>query len=118
MTNVEQLVDTRNLTLEWPRPGGRVEWYALRWWPLEAGGAAGARNLSAPAGPARAALPGLEPGRGYTLTIAAHSYNLTSDTFTMDVRTRPLIQSEMTIVNEPGGDDNDTLSTILVSTMS
>ncbi|XP_022829301.1 tyrosine-protein phosphatase 10D-like [Spodoptera litura] len=75
------------------------------------------RNYSvwAPAGPrARAALDGLQPGRAYSVSIAAHSYNLSSDVFTMDTRTRPLIQSEMTIVNEPGtDDDNDTASTTL-----
>ncbi|XP_047019276.1 tyrosine-protein phosphatase 10D isoform X1 [Helicoverpa zea] len=121
VSNVEQLVDTRNMTLEWPVPGGRVEWYSLRWWPTEAGGAAGARNLSAPAAArtVRAALAGLEPGRGYTLAIAAHSYNLTSDLFTMETRTRPLIQSEMTIVNQKdSGDDNDTLTTTLKVTFT
>ncbi|CAH0628548.1 unnamed protein product [Chrysodeixis includens] len=62
VTNVEQLVDTRNLTLEWPRPGGRVEWYALRWWPLEAGGAAGAQPVRARRARARrAARPGARP---------------------------------------------------------
>lgn len=115
VSNVEQLVDTRNMTLEWPVPGGRVEWYSLHWRPVGPGAAAGDRNLSAPAGPrARAALDGLQPGRAYTVSIAAHSHNLSSDVFTMDTRTRPLIQSEMTIVNEPGtDDDNDTASTTL-----
>uniref|UniRef100_A0A2A4JIC7 Fibronectin type-III domain-containing protein n=1 Tax=Heliothis virescens TaxID=7102 RepID=A0A2A4JIC7_HELVI len=50
VSNVEQLVDTRNMTLEWPVPGGRVECTALAGGP-RGGGAAGARNLSAP--PAR-----------------------------------------------------------------
>ncbi|XP_068628161.1 tyrosine-protein phosphatase 10D [Battus philenor] len=121
VSNVEQLADTLNMTLEWPRPAGRVEWYELRWWPdadeLEQGGeteeAAGARNMSAGEGRrARALLGGLRPGRGYVVSIAAHSYNLTSDLFTMHARTRPVIQSEM-IVNEsswPESDDNETVS--------
>lgn len=89
VSNVEQLVDTRNMTLEWPVPGGRVEWYSLHWRPVGPGAAAGDRNLSAPAGPrARAALDGLQPGRAYTVSIAAHSHNLSSDVFTMDTRTR------------------------------
>ncbi|XP_052756791.1 LOW QUALITY PROTEIN: tyrosine-protein phosphatase 10D-like [Galleria mellonella] len=144
VSNVAQLADTRNMTLEWPRAAGRVDWYELRWWPRDdpagparcggggggaAGGAAGAagadgaaaqsRRLQPAPGPARlerALLDGLQPGLGYGVSIAAHSYNLTSDLFTMDTRTRPLIQSEMTIVNESDGDadaDNETLSTTL-----
>ncbi|CAH2062689.1 unnamed protein product, partial [Iphiclides podalirius] len=134
VSNVEQLADTLNMTLEWPRPAGRVEWYELRWWPAgdgpepegaegaegaegqpEGAEGAGARNISAGAGSARrvrALLGGLRPGRGYNVSIAAHSYNLTSDLFTMHARTRPVIQSEM-IVNEssrPESDDNETVS--------
>lgn len=86
---------------------GRVEWYSVRWWardPAEGGGE-GARNLTAAEGAAegagageggvegvrgtvRALIPGLASGVGYTVAIAAHSYNLTSDIFTMDTRTR------------------------------
>lgn len=96
VSNVAQLVDTRNLTLEWPRPAGRVDAYRLRWWPLagEAPSAPSApyeRALPAPAPSSRvvrALLDGLQPGVGYTLTVAAHSYNLTSDLFTMETRTR------------------------------
>ncbi|CAG9792265.1 unnamed protein product [Diatraea saccharalis] len=117
VSNVGQLVDTRNMTLEWPRPAGRVEFYSLRWWRAdgsEGAGAQGARNVTAEGGGrlARALLSGLSPGAPYTVTIAAHSYDLVSDLFTMDTRTRPLIQSEMTIVTESGTDeaDNDTES--------
>ncbi|XP_047545412.1 tyrosine-protein phosphatase 10D-like isoform X5 [Vanessa atalanta] len=125
VSNVAQLADTRNVTLEWPRPAGRVEWYEVRWWASEqaggaagaAGAAGGARNVSAEGGArtVRALLGELAPGRGYSVSIAAHSHELASDIFTMHTRTRPLIQSEMTIVNESGdGDDNDTLPAILV----
>lgn len=96
MSNVAQLVDTRNMTLEWPRPEGRVEWYELRWWAHEGEGERGAaagervRNLTAPppsVRTVRALIDGLEPGAGYTVTVAAHSYNLTGDLFTMETRT-------------------------------
>lgn len=107
VSNVAQLVDTRNMSLEWPVPVGRVEWYSARWWPADgAPGGGGEANITGAAGATvRASIGGLEPGRGYTIAIAAHSYNLTSDIFTMDTRTRPLIQSEMSIV--PGDDDDD-----------
>ncbi|KAM3958132.1 LOW QUALITY PROTEIN: tyrosine-protein phosphatase 10D [Aphomia sociella] len=146
VSNVAQLADTRNMTLEWPRPGGRVDWYELHWWPREEpepsspDSCAAASSSPSPRTPppppppppaqrritpggggaaGRALLDGLQPGVGYGVSIAAHSYNLTSDLFTMDTRTRPLIQSEMTIVNESGsaeGDadaENDTSSTTL-----
>ncbi|XP_048481180.1 tyrosine-protein phosphatase 10D [Plutella xylostella] len=134
VSDVASLVDARNMTLEWPRPKGRVEWYSVRWWardPAEGGGE-GARNLTAAEGAAegagageggaeggrgtvRALIPGLASGVGYTVAIAAHSYNLTSDIFTMDTRTRPLIQSEMTIVTESDdSEDNSTLPAFLV----
>ncbi|CAG4984834.1 unnamed protein product [Colias eurytheme] len=128
VSNVLQLADTRNMTLEWPRPEGRVDWYQVEWWEREEegeggamGGAGaeggGARNVSAGGGrSARVLLSGLQPGWGYAVAITAHSYNLSSDVFTMHTRTRPLIQSEMTIVTENGGDsdDNDTLPAFLV----
>ncbi|XP_023945481.2 tyrosine-protein phosphatase 10D [Bicyclus anynana] len=122
VSNVAALADTRNVTLEWPRPAGRVELYRVRWWPAEdeadeAAREAEARERDVPAGEARAArvlLDELLPGRGYALSVAAHSYNLSSDLFTMHTRTRPLIQSEMTIVNEADDADNDTLPAIRV----
>ncbi|XP_032511666.1 tyrosine-protein phosphatase 10D isoform X3 [Danaus plexippus] len=125
VSNVALLADTRNVTLEWPRPEGRVEWYEVRWWSSEdeAGGSAAEgegqalRRVPATEGSrsARAVLDALLPGYGYALAIAAHSYNLSSDLFTMHTRTRPLIQSEMTIVNESDDtDDNDALPAIRV----
>lgn len=94
VSNVAPLVDTRNLTLEWPVPEGRVEWYSLRWWAEHEPARGGAQNISAPAAAAgaarsvRALLGGLQPGAPYAISIAAHSYNLTSELFTMRTRTR------------------------------
>lgn len=98
VSNVAQLVDTRNLTLEWPRPAGRVDAYRLRWWPRgdESAAPPAERALPAPPPPqrsVRALLDGLLPGVGYTLTVAAHSYNLTSDLFTMETRTRQYLRT-------------------------
>lgn len=33
VSNIVLLVDSTNITLEWPRPEGRVEIYVLQWWP-------------------------------------------------------------------------------------
>lgn len=35
VSNIALLVDSTNITLEWPRPEGRVETYILKWWPTE-----------------------------------------------------------------------------------
>lgn len=35
VSNIVILVDSTNITLEWPRPEGRVETYVLRWWPSD-----------------------------------------------------------------------------------
>ncbi|XP_041973305.1 tyrosine-protein phosphatase 10D isoform X2 [Aricia agestis] len=113
VSNVAQMVDPRNITLDWPRPAGRVDLYRVRWWPEpEPGDAPTAaappaeRNVSAAVG--RVTLDGLRPGRAYGVSISAHSYDLVSDVFTMHTRTRPLILSEMKIVNDSdrgeGGD--------------
>lgn len=93
VSNVAQLADTRNVTLEWPRAAGRVERYTVRWAGKEEPTAdAAERVVSVPepgtgSASVRAVLPALEPGRGYSISITATSYNLTSDEFTMDTRT-------------------------------
>ena len=33
MTNVVPIIDSSNITLEWPRPEGRIETYIIHWWP-------------------------------------------------------------------------------------
>ncbi|GBP07497.1 Tyrosine-protein phosphatase 10D [Eumeta japonica] len=114
VSNVAPLVDARNMTLEWPRPEGRVEWYSLEWWRDEQGDERSTphrANLTAEGatvGPrtVRALIDGLEPGTQYRLTIATHSNELASELFTMHARTRPLIQSEMTIVTERSDEGN------------
>lgn len=35
VSNIFPLSDSNNITLEWPRPEGRVETYVLSWWPSE-----------------------------------------------------------------------------------
>lgn len=35
VSNIIPLVDSRNITLEWPKPEGRVEAYILKWWPSD-----------------------------------------------------------------------------------
>lgn len=35
VSNILPLADSTNITLEWPRPEGRIESYAVNWWPVE-----------------------------------------------------------------------------------
>lgn len=35
VSNILPLADSTNITLEWPRPEGRIESYVLQWWPTE-----------------------------------------------------------------------------------
>lgn len=35
VSNILALADSTNITLEWPRPEGRVETYVLSWWPSD-----------------------------------------------------------------------------------
>lgn len=35
VSNIAPLADSNNITLEWPRPEGRVETYIIHWWPTE-----------------------------------------------------------------------------------
>lgn len=35
VSGIIPLADSTNITLEWPRPEGRIETYVLSWWPTE-----------------------------------------------------------------------------------
>lgn len=46
VSNIIQLVDSRNITLEWPKPEGRVESYILKWWPSDNPSRVQTKNVS------------------------------------------------------------------------
>ncbi|KAI8440643.1 hypothetical protein MSG28_001853, partial [Choristoneura fumiferana] len=106
VSNVAALVDTRNMTLEWPRPKGRVE--------------CGGRTRTARR---RRVLRGGRGGRGHPPGKGAGARNLTAEGEERSVRAlldklEPGQAYTMTIVNEPEGDGdgsgNDTQPAILV----
>lgn len=113
VSDVVALVDTTNLTLEWVRPSGRVEWYSVSWWEVRAGGRSSPEELRALSPGIR--LSGLSPGKAYGLAIASISYNLSSDVFTMETRTRPLIRSEIIVSDAGDHDENATGAFLQVS---
>lgn len=46
VSNILALADSTNITLEWPRPEGRVETYVLSWWPSDKPDDVRSKNVS------------------------------------------------------------------------
>ncbi|XP_058822089.1 tyrosine-protein phosphatase 10D isoform X2 [Topomyia yanbarensis] len=130
VSNIAPLVDSNNITLEWPRPEGRVETYIIHWWPTEFPDQIYSNNVSETSTIYPYSVSGLgdedkltdEPptvriligdlmsGVMYNFKIQTVSYGLTSDVTKLQTRTMPLIQSEVLIVNNVQMRDTVTLS--------
>ncbi|XP_058454962.1 tyrosine-protein phosphatase 10D isoform X2 [Malaya genurostris] len=130
VSNIAPLVDSNNITLEWPRPEGRVETYIIHWWPTEfpeqiysnnvsetstiypySGSGIGDEDKLTDEPPTVRILIGdLMSGVMYNFKIQTVSYGLTSDVTKLQTRTMPLIQSEVLIVNNVQMRDTVTLS--------
>uniref|UniRef100_A0A1B0GHW2 protein-tyrosine-phosphatase n=2 Tax=Lutzomyia longipalpis TaxID=7200 RepID=A0A1B0GHW2_LUTLO len=131
VSNIIPLVDSTNITLEWPRPEGRVETYFVHWWPVAnpdqvhtknvsevyvtpmswVGGDHADGKLGVDDTPTVHVLIGdLMPGVQYKFRIHTISYGLTSDITQLTTRTKPLIQSEVFVVNNLQERDMVTLS--------
>lgn len=134
VSNIIPLVDSTNITLEWPRPEGRVEMYFIVWWstnnpdqrhtknisekyvsPLswlnnnnDESGGGGPQGADSPT--VRVVISDLVPGIEYKFDINTKSYNLKSDITHLKTRTMPLIQSEVFVVNNLQQRDTVTLS--------
>lgn len=98
VSNIAPLVDSSNVTLEWPRPDGRVEIYLVRWWATGQETDVRERNVTQPpevpdispsssANNVRVLVGDLTPGIEYTFQIRTMSYNLESDVTTLTTRT-------------------------------
>ncbi|XP_046394393.1 tyrosine-protein phosphatase 10D isoform X1 [Ischnura elegans] len=138
VTNIKPYVDSSNITLEWIRPEGRIDYYTLTWLPLEplvrkeseadseegslarvseeVVGGGGSRNISGDAGSSdgshvkvRAIVGDLMPGVKYSFGIFTSSYSLRSNTTILEARSLPLIQSEVTVVYDHTDTDSLTL---------
>ncbi|XP_044737307.1 tyrosine-protein phosphatase 10D-like isoform X2 [Chrysoperla carnea] len=119
VSNIAPLVDSSNVTLEWPRPEGRVEIYIVRWWATDHENDVHQLNVTQPpevldslsssANNVRVLIGELIPGIEYTFQIRTMSYNLESDVTVLSARTMPLIQSEVVVVNKPQETDSISL---------
>ncbi|CAG9762794.1 unnamed protein product [Ceutorhynchus assimilis] len=109
VSNIAPLVDSNNVTLEWPRPEGRVETYIVRWWeattPSKVNKSVVNQNQNG-TGPVRLLVGDLMPGEEYVFDIQAISNDLQSDVTVLRTRTMPLIQSEVVVVNNQGSTDS------------
>ncbi|XP_076686342.1 protein tyrosine phosphatase 10D isoform X1 [Andrena cerasifolii] len=106
--NITPIIDSTNVTLEWPRPEGRIETYVVKWWPVDNPDDVRSKNVTesndASSTPfdensiQKVLVNDLIPGVQYSFTIYTLSYGLVSDVTNLTTRTMPLIQSEVVVV--------------------
>ncbi|CAK9816464.1 Tyrosine-protein phosphatase 10D [Anthophora quadrimaculata] len=119
--NITPIVDSTNITLEWPSPEGRIETYVIRWWPIENPEDIRTKNVTESNDVTsvlyeeniiqRVLIGDLMPGVQYSFMIYTISYNLVSDVTNLTTRTMPLIQSEVVVVVDQDQPDSLTLRT-------
>ncbi|CAK9833787.1 Tyrosine-protein phosphatase 10D [Anthophora retusa] len=119
--NITPIVDSTNITLEWPSPEGRIETYVIRWWPIENPEDIRTKNVTESNDVTsvlyeenviqRVLVGDLMPGVQYSFMIYTISYNLVSDVTNLTTRTMPLIQSEVVVVVDQDQPDSLTLRT-------
>ncbi|XP_076252451.1 protein tyrosine phosphatase 10D isoform X4 [Rhynchophorus ferrugineus] len=112
VSNIAPLVDSNNVTLEWPRPEGRVETYVVRWWEATTPSQVNKSTVDQSqngTGLVRLLVGDLMPGEEYVFDIQAISNDLESDVTVLRTRTMPLIQSEVVVVNNQQSTDSISL---------
>lgn len=95
--NITPIIDSTNVTLEWPRPEGRIETYVIRWWPVENPQDIRSKNVTESNDVTsvlfeensvqRVLVSDLMPGVQYSFVIYTVSYNLFSDITNLTTRT-------------------------------
>ncbi|XP_043262139.1 tyrosine-protein phosphatase 10D isoform X2 [Colletes gigas] len=117
--NITPIIDSTNVTLEWPRPEGRIETYVIRWWPVENIEDVRTKNVTESNDVSsigyeensvqKVLVSDLMPGVQYTFLIYTVSYDLVSEVTNLTTRTMPLIQSEVVVVVSRDQPDSLTL---------
>ncbi|XP_076062887.1 protein tyrosine phosphatase 10D [Oratosquilla oratoria] len=102
---ITPILDSHNITFEWPRPEGRIDRYTIIWW-----------NDKDPTVKTTKVIPGdkategidrklsiligeLFPGDLYIFEIFTFAHGVQSEKVSMSTRTKPVITSEIHIVN-------------------
>nr|XP_031828651.1 tyrosine-protein phosphatase 10D isoform X5 [Nomia melanderi] len=99
VVNITPIIDSTNVTLEWPRPEGRIETYVIRWWPFENSEDVRSKNVTESNDVSsvlfdenavqRVLVSDLMPGVQYSFMIYTVSYDLVSDVTNLTTRTNP-----------------------------
>ncbi|XP_025155882.1 tyrosine-protein phosphatase 10D isoform X5 [Harpegnathos saltator] len=117
--NITPIIDSTNVTLEWPRPEGRIETYVIKWWPMENPEDLRTKNVSESNDVSgisfeenavhteRVLVGDLMPGVEYFFVVYTISYDLVSDITNLTTRTNPEPITEIHAV-----DINDTKITL------
>lgn len=99
MINVTPIADSTNVTLEWVRPEGRIEYYSLKWWLTENPKDVKSKNFTENHESEdftfsegddhieRVVIGELIPGDEYSFSIFTVSYHLVSNKATFTTRT-------------------------------
>ncbi|XP_032664188.1 tyrosine-protein phosphatase 10D isoform X4 [Odontomachus brunneus] len=99
--NITPIIDSTNVTLEWPRPEGRIEVYIIKWWPVENPEEKRMKNVSenndvsgisfeeSAVQTERVLVGDLMPGVEYFFVVYTISYELISDISNLTTRTNP-----------------------------
>lgn len=113
VSNIAPLVDSTNVTLEFPRPEGRIEYYMVFWNALsDVSDQLQSKNMTDTGKEdknVRILVEDLIPGIKYQFQIQTVSYGLESDVTRLTTRTMPLILSEVVVVNYQQSTDHVTL---------
>ncbi len=117
VSNIAPLIDSNNVTLEFPRPEGRIEHYVVLWNALVDDAVAvsdqtqmkNVTDTGKEEKNVRILVEELMPGINYRFQIRTVSYGLESDVTKLTARTMPLIQSEVVVVNNQQSTDHVTL---------
>lgn len=104
VTEIQPDLDAENITLQWPRPEGRIDEYFITWFPLDDPKDTRAKNIPGNIETeginrlVKVLIPGLRPGVEYNFDIFTESHELVSQTLHQTIRTQPLCTSELFII--------------------
>ena len=104
--NFQPILDAKNVTLQWPKPEGRVDVYHIKWYPRSNPDAFEVKeiqsNIQSRNGRSiEVLITDLHPGVEYVFETDTEAHNLRSEARKTFVRTMPLITSEITVINQP-----------------
>ncbi|ROT62360.1 Tyrosine-protein phosphatase 10D [Penaeus vannamei] len=103
---IAPILDSQNITFEWPRPEGRIDLYTIIWWNDATPDRKKSKEI-----PGTQATEGIErkltiligelrPGELYHFKVYTTAHEVNSKDVELSSRTMPVITSDITIVNQ------------------